>query len=164
MVIAARAGCTTIDACLAHLPDPFECFYGALFVSCAVVSVRVRLTHRPSRDCNADATKRSVGFIDDSTPMITVAMDDDNSTNVVVVVHEQQAALDRRGWVLFVVLSLCLCTPVCCLLGVVSVLEGVGISVPCRFDDARCAVRQRLDRLQRPTPGSPSAHKGKWGS
>lgn len=83
--------------------------------------------------------------------MITVAMDDDNSTNVVVV-HEQQAALDRRGWVLFVVLSLCLCTPVCCLLGVVSVLEGLGIAVPCRFDDARCAVRQRLDRLQRPTP------------
>jgi hypothetical protein len=84
-----------------------------------------------------------VSLIDDTTPAITV---DWSGENVTARVQEEAPGLDRRGWVLLVVFSVCLCTPLCCLLGVVSVIDGLGLPLPCRLDEARCAVRQKLRR------------------
>jgi hypothetical protein len=103
---------------------------------------------------------RSVTLIDDSTP-VAIVVENTTTSGVTVVVHEEET-MDLRGWVLFLVLSTCLCTPVCCLLGVVSVIEGLGLSVPCGFDEARCAIRQKIERMQRTGP----RRKGKdtWGA
>lgn len=69
----------------------------------------------------------------------------------------------RQGWLLFLLASMCLCTPLCFIIGVVSLAEGLGITLPrlfrC-FDTARCAIQERMHKIQLEEQGRRSAEDG----
>lgn len=59
----------------------------------------------------------------------------------------EEADQPATSVVLFLMVSACFCTPLCFLVGAVSLIEGLGFPLPATwrcFDKARCSIGEKL--------------------